>query len=294
MVLVVVLFFIKSTTTFKNPIDSAQSEQENGITYSNPTLGNLVNKDTDGDGIPDWEESLYGLDPTKKETTPGIPDGVAIEKLKLQQTAGANVQINTVDQTTENLTQTDKFSRELFSTVAAASQNGAMDQTTIDQLSASLTDQIQNSVPRKVYTSADIKTTNNDLFETINNYGNALNNIYIENPMKGSVLDIFQKISPDENTVNTAALAELDPIIKQTDKIIDGMAKMSVPQSFLSLHLDLLNALERLSENLNDIKLLDSDPVVSMGGISQYVKNTDLLDSAVKNLTNAFEQKLNN
>ena len=45
----------------------------------------MINKDTDGDGILDWQENLYGLDPTKKETTPGTPDSTAISKLKALQ-----------------------------------------------------------------------------------------------------------------------------------------------------------------------------------------------------------------
>jgi len=292
--LIVVLFFIKSTTTFKNPLNSAQGEQENGLTYSNPTLEESVNKDTDGDGIPDWEESLYGLDPTKKETTPGIPDSVAIEKLKLQQTAGANVQINTVDQTTENLTQTDKFSRELFTTVAAASQNGTMDQTTIDQLSASLADQIQNSVPRKVFLISEIKIVNNDDLKTIKNYLDALIDIQKKYPDKGKVFDILQKFMVDENNVDVSQLIKLDPIIEQTQNIINALIKTNVPQSLALLHLDFINAQERLIENESDIKLFDSDPIVAIGAISKFEENINSLQSTLNAIILGIKQKLNN
>ena len=292
--MIVVLFFIKSTTTFKNPLNSAQGEQENGLTYSNPTLEESVNKDTDGDGIPDWEESLYGLDPTKKETTPGIPDSVAIEKLKLQQTAGANVQINTVDQTTENLTQTDKFSRELFTTVAAASQNGTMDQTTIDQLSASLADQIQNSVPRKVFLISEIKIVNNDDLKTIKNYLDALIDIQKKYPDKGKVFDILQKFMVDENNVDVSQLIKLDPIIEQTQNIINALIKTNVPQSLALLHLDFINAQERLIENESDIKLFDSDPIVAIGAISKFEENINSLQSTLNAIILGIKQKLNN
>ncbi|MEK7582072.1 MAG: thrombospondin type 3 repeat-containing protein, partial [Patescibacteria group bacterium] len=30
------------------------------------TLGQLIGKDTDGDGLKDWEEMLWGTDPNKK------------------------------------------------------------------------------------------------------------------------------------------------------------------------------------------------------------------------------------
>ena len=88
---VVALFFVKNKTTFKNSLDSSSKSQENGLAYNSATLEDLVNKDTDGDGILDWEEGLYGLDPTKKETTPGVSDQNAISKLKAEQRANAKI-----------------------------------------------------------------------------------------------------------------------------------------------------------------------------------------------------------
>ena len=82
VVFVVVLFFIKNKTTFQNYLNNGNDEQNNGLVYSTETLESMVNKDTDGDGILDWEEGLWGTDPIKKETTPGTPDKVAIEKIK--------------------------------------------------------------------------------------------------------------------------------------------------------------------------------------------------------------------
>ena len=81
MVFLVVLFLIKNATTLKNTVNSLFNNQKSGLSVSgNIPIGNLINKDTDGDGIFDWEEPLWGLDPTKKETTPGIPDGTLVNK----------------------------------------------------------------------------------------------------------------------------------------------------------------------------------------------------------------------
>ena len=105
-----------------------------------------------------------GLDPTKKENVPGVPDSVTIEKLKAAQEKNNTTNNGAINQSTENLTETDKFSRELFSTIAALSQNGAMDQATIDKISSSLAEHIQNSAPRKVFTLSDIKIIKDDSY----------------------------------------------------------------------------------------------------------------------------------
>ena len=252
-----------------------------------------MEKDTDGDGVPDWEEGLYGTDPTNKETTPGIPDSTTIAKLKTDQgtngtTTGGN------NQEPENLTQTDKVSRQLFATVAATEQSGAMDQATADQISSSLADKIQNSAPRKVYALSDIKIINNDLFATTEKYSEALADVFKKYQVGYTILDVLQKFAPDENNVDTSALSKLDPIITQTNTMIGGMLKTAVPQSLAALHLEVINALERVVENISDIKLYDTDPVVALGGINQYETNSTLLESAVKNLGDMVKQKLNN
>ena len=291
----VVLFFIKNKSVFTNSTDSALNKQNEGLTYSSAIVGDLINKDTDGDGVLDWEESLWGTDSRKKDTTPGISDNLAIEKLKIAQgkIERGESSLNSA-QSEEKLTETDKFSRELFSTIAALNQNGAMDQATADKISESLAERIQNSPPRKVYALSDLKISAKDDAKAVQDYSQALVNIQAKYPVKATVIDVLQKFIIDENNVDSSVLSELDPIIEQTRKIIDATVKMSVPQSIVSPHLDFLNALQRLVENTSDIKLYDTDVIISLGGISQYDQNTTALQSAIDNLLNTINKKLSN
>jgi hypothetical protein len=288
----VVLFLLKTTSVFKNKEEYLGTNQQAGLTYGNAIIGDLVNKDTDGDGIPDWEESLRGTDPTKKETTLGIPDSVAIEKLKAQQILGTNGQISPGNQNMENLTQTDKFSRDFLATVTTLSQNGEIDQATADKISSSLADNIQNSPQRKIYKFSDIKIIKNDTFAAVKKYADTLSNIYKKNPTKYTILDILQKFSADENNIDVSILSELDPNIKQINSFINGMVKIEVPQSLVILHLDVLNGFQGIVENLNDIKLYETDALVALRGISKYSQNSARLESAISKLTDVLDQKL--
>jgi hypothetical protein len=292
-VFLVVLFLLKTRSAFVNEArEDNNASQQGGLTYSSAILGDLVNKDTDGDGVLDWEEGLWGTDPTKKETTPGVPDKVAIEKLKLEQ--GASEQTNATSTEPENLTQTDKFARDFFSTVATLNQNGAMDQATVDKLSSSLADHIQNTPPRKVYQLSNIKIINDDSFQAIKKYDYALRDIYTKYSISASIPEILQEFAPDENTVNTDALLKLNPIIEQKNKIIESIAKTDVPQSLALLDLDLLNALERVNENLSDLQLYDKDIIIALSATVQYNQNTAALATAANNLTNAIKEKWQN
>lgn len=267
---------------------------QDGLSYDTVAIGDLVNKDTDGDGILDWEEPLWGLDPTTKETTPGVPDSSVIKKLKAEQGYDVSITGGDSQDYTENLTETDKFSREFFSTIVALNQNGVMDQTTADQISTSLAKKMESSYPRKIFTISDIKIIQDDSAGAVKKYNETLDSIFEKYPVKGVVTNILQKFVIDENNIDPSALEELDPIIKQTQNIIDSVTKTNVPQSLSLLHLDFLNGMERVLENISDIGLYDSDAIVSFIGIKKYEENTTLLESSVIKLKNAIEQKLNN
>jgi len=270
--------------------------QSAGLTSSNAVLGDLVNRDIDGDGVLDWEESLWGTDPTKKETTDGIPDITAIAKLKLQnaQSEQRESLLNGESQEPENLTETDKFSREFFSTIAALNQSGAMDQATADKLSTSLAERIQNVAPRKVYLFSDIKLIKDNSKKAVITYNNSLGTLFKGYKGDVKVLDILKKFVVDENNVDISVLEELNPIIQETSKVISGMIKTSVPQEFAQSHLDVVNGFQIFMENISDIKLYEADVIVALGAISQFEKNINTLESYIFNLQNSIWQKLKN
>lgn len=261
-----------------------------GLVYSgNETVEDLISRDTDLDGAPDWEEGLYGTDPTKKDTNDdGISDDVEISRRRGQ--SGTDEFGSLANG--EGLSQTDQFSRELFSTVAALNQAGAIDQSTVDKLSDSLIGKIQNSENQKVFLYSDLKIVKGDMVQTIRNYNNALNNIYDKYPTKYGAIDVLYKLVIDEDNFDESALMELDHVIKQTNGIINEMVKMSVPESLAILHLSLLNELQKFSGDLSSIKLYDADPVIAVGSISKYEADVTNLESAASNLTKAINQRL--
>ncbi|MFZ3011603.1 MAG: hypothetical protein WA060_01215 [Minisyncoccia bacterium] len=277
---------------FQNTVDFVKGGQD-GLTYDTVAIGDLVNKDTDGDGILDWEEPLWGLDPTTKETTPGAPDSSVIKKLKAEQGFDTNITTEDSPDYTENLTETEKFSRELFSTVATLNQQGNVDEKTVDSITTSLSEKMQNILPRKVFTQADIKILDENQYATIRTYNDELNSAYAKNPIKGSVIEVLGKFVIDENNVDTSVLKDLDPIIKQTRSLIDEILKIGVPKSLVPLHLSFINGMERIAENIEDIKMYDTDAIVSLIGISQYEKNSVSLEETIKNLSEEVYNKLN-
>lgn len=287
LILVGSLFFLKNKSEYKNgPVQST------GLAYNNQTVGDLVNKDTDRDGILDWEEGLWRTDPTKVDTdNDGEPDSTEITKLK-GIPASLNESISLQDE--ERLTETDKFSRELFTTVAALNQTGGMDQDTINKLSVALTSKIQDPRVGKIFSSKDIKVTGNDNAD-VQAYNNSLENlskkykVVFKYGYEGvsfsfgiNVGQILEKYT--SNGEDLSIMSELDPIIKETSLIVDEMANMIVPKKFANDHLGIINAFEALTENLSEIKLIEEDPILAFGAISNFEDFVDALQGNIDRL----------
>lgn len=299
MLFLVVLFLFKKTSIFQNTEMFQRANTENGLTYGDLTLEDLVNKDTDGDGIIDWQESLYGLDPTKKETTPGTPDSSVINKLRAEhgndigESFWEDFSVTTKEEKEpEKLTQTEQFSRELFATVAATSQSGVTDPATIDAISASLVTKIQNPVVRKVFSTSDIKIINDNGAQAEKDYYNAIKNIETKYPINEDVMGILQRFSTDPENVDPSILRELDPAVTQMQNIINATSAVSVPQSLSPLHLNVLNAGERLMENISDMRLFESDPIVAMGAMSKFAENVDSFQESIISIVIALSKNV--
>jgi hypothetical protein len=292
-----VIFSLKTKSEFKN-----EANQMNGLTYrGTETIEELTNKDTDLDGVLDWEESLWGTDPTKKDTNgDGVSDGVEVAKVK--ENSDSSLAYGQLEE--ENLTETEKFSRELFSTVVTLNQTGGLDQETVDILSTNLAEQIKNPTLRKVFSYSDIKTTNDNSVLATQNYSNSLDTVFKKYPTlfingyEGIVIPIgiafatvFQTFL--ENGEDPNILTRLDPTVKDLQGIINGMAKMTVPNGLLVLHLEAINALERITENLSDLKLIENDTILAMGAANKFAENIDLLESSINKLQTSIRQKLN-
>ncbi len=283
-----VVFFVKRGL-------SPQKKANNNpalVSIEGKVLEELVNKDSDLDGVLDWEEGLFGTDPHKKDTDEdGVADDAEIENLKSQ--AGKKEKGGPLLELDEkNLTETDKFSREFFSTVATLNQNGVIDQAVMDQLGTALAQRIQNSTPRKIYQLSEIKIIKDDSIKAIQTYGETLINMQSKYAVKHGVTDVLRKFIVDEENVDVGVLSELDPIISQKNKLKNAMVKMGVPQSIATLHLNVINSLEILVENVRDIQLYDTDVILSLSAISQYEENTDRLNKSLNNLGGAINQKL--
>lgn len=192
------------------------------------------------------------------------------------------------------LTETDKFSDQFFTTVVALTQSGSLDDTTIEQVSTSLAENLQESIPNKIYTIKDIKTTQDESKATIQIYNVKLQALQVKYPLNENVEAILSESLTADEEIDVSVLKKFDPIINQLNGIVKEMLAINPPKSLAVLHVVVINGFQKLSENLRDMKLADTDTIVAFNAINQYEQNSAILEQYVTQLIYSVDQKLNN
>ena len=262
---ILLVFIVGSLIGLKEKAVNLPTESE--ITVSQETLSVLISKDSDGDGVPDWEEALWGTDPNKKDTNgDGIPDNIEIENKKKALRESGSYPEQTQE---ENLNETERFSREFFTTFAALKQSGNLSPEAMINLSTSLISTLEKSKDALVFfTARDIRIENAPDY-TQSDYASAVMAMASKFSDKklGYELEILAEGITNENK---AAMDELAQIAENYNEFALVLKSLPVPQTLSRDHLVLINSALGISQTLKNLSQTLSNPLVVMSSLSQY------------------------
>ncbi len=254
-------------------------------------------KDTDGDGLKDWEEVLYGTNPNNPDTDgDGTPDGLEIQhnrnplikgpKDSLTPTATKNGSTPT---NSDNLTLTDKFAEDFFIKFMNLKQSGVKvtsdnaDQIASDYLKSSSLPDIQG----KTYKEKDLQLIKTDK-NILKTYSDSVtlvmarywpNNKNNESLILQSAFDTTQ-----DNPINEKTLNGLTGITDNYKKILTQLVSTPVPELAVSFHINILNSLSLYIKTLEMITGAYSDPLSGLAGLNALQTNQTNLIVNIANL----------
>lgn len=239
-------------------------------------VGDLIEKDSDGDGLKDWEESLWGTDPNKKDT-----DGngkTDFEEIRAKQDELSKQNQNDDGQKT----YTESVSKEIVALVATLQSQNQLGKENQDAISNQFVDFLKNRPQQKTYTLQDIQTTDSNA-RNVQNYKTLLFNI----------------LDKTEYTVEEIAylknfelqFEENDPtnyikIKNKTEKIIQNMLEIKVPTSYALKQVSLLNSFEKLKEVSENLSLYEKDPLISLISSTEAAPALDLIVKSYSDIIN--------
>lgn len=265
----------------------------------------IATKDSDSDGLPDWQETLYGTDAHNPDTFKlGMTDGQAVAQGLIVPKAIVDAPIasstpNSGDIVDPSLppapaagTLTAQFAANFFSLYLQAKQaNGGADLS--DSQISDVANQSVQSITANIKPAADYKRLS-DLTITGSGQGPMLDfaasaeRILLTNANEATTTDInyFKSALVDGND---KAYDIILSIAKSYRGSAAGIAALPVPKELAQSDLALVNTLMRLSQIDVDFTKADSDPLVAILALQQYQTVMNAVAKAFVDIGGAFQ-----
>lgn len=258
----------------------------------------IATKDTSGDGLPDWQKSLYGI-PINATTTDyfhlGMTDGEAVAKGLIVPKAVTDVSTATpspdggtiVDPSLPPApadgTLTAQFAQNFFTLFLSAKQaNGGADLSesqmndVANQSIQRLTSTVKAAPDYKAIADLTISESGADAMRSFAANAEA---VLLKNTNDATTTDInYLKSALIDG--DTSAYGHILSIASGLRDSAAGLAVLSVPKELAQADLLLINILMRLSQIDVDFTKAGTDPLVAILALQQYQTVTTALGKA--------------
>ena len=258
--------------------NSAQASTESAL------LQAIATKDSDGDGLTDWEEALYGTYANITDTfSLGMTDGEAVAKGLIVPKAIADIPMATssplvvgadgLPPPPADETLTAAFAKSFFTLYLSAKQaNGGGDlsetdmQNIANEAISSLTSVITIAPAYKSAKDLNISGSGADALKEFAAQAEA---VLKNTKSSASKSEIFYLQDAVKNN-DVEALTYIAEIAKGYRESAAGLAVLPVPSELVSDHLLLINSMMRMSEITSDFARVNDDTLAAILALQQY------------------------
>lgn len=260
---------------------------------SEELLREYATKDTDTDGLPDWQEALYGTDPANPESfQAGIPDGEAVAQGLISPKVSVRAEEEPTDPDSipgvvaAPSSLTDRFSQALLQqyltnrgdTPPSQEEIVGFVKGAVDNLSA-------QSLSPAVFTQSDVKVAGSGA-TAVRAYTAAVEAAYAANTVASDKNEL--SYFADALKGNDAALTQLSRISGAYEDMANAQMALTVPSDVRQAHLTIANGLMRMSEVTGDMATLKTDPLRALMGIALYEKAVRDMGAGFVNLAGIY------
>ncbi len=275
---------------------TAQASEETAL------LQAIATKDSDTDGLPDWEEQLYGTDPKNPDTRQlGMTDGEAVARGLIVPKAIADIKMATssplqtgeygLPPPPEEGTLTAVFAKNFFALYLDAKQaNGGADlsqQQLADVQNKALASLTNAVVVAPNFKSARDLTVSGSGPDALRAFAVLAEGVFLANTTsstKGPLAYLSDALQKNDTT----AFDRIASIAKSYRGTAAGLAALSVPTELAQDALALINSLARLSAILIDFTRANSDPLAAILALGQYPAAIQQVGTAFSHINSIY------
>jgi len=284
--------------------DATKAELQDNVYASDANLdtyteSNIAALDTDGDGLPDWQEILTNTDPRNSDTDgDGTSDSRELEFGRDPTIAGPDDQREKTSLNSENPTDPDtestiseEVSKNLFANAVFLSNNDSLTEDNVNTLVDNLIGSVQNTFTYKEYLPSNLKIAPYTNKDSIRFYASVFANLQLglldelstTQEMK-ALGDIYIKHASDLYALDTPA--EVSSIVIQ---IINNFSKVS----------SVFYALDKQSEDPLKLPLAvkayqetSIEQPILIQKIAEFLDKNDIINSLDESTSNYWDLAL--
>ena len=265
----------------------------------------IASRDSDSDGLPDWEEALYGADSQNPDTFGlGLLDGAAVAKGLIVPKAIADIPVTTSSPNTAPFidpslppppaegTLTAQFSRQFIIAYLEAKQaaGGAnLSQDDVNTVAAHVLESLSTSVALApdFKTASDLAVSGSGP-EALKTFAVSAEAVLLKNTTSATTSEIQYLTNVLQNG-DTTAIPYLASIASGYRNSAVGLAVLPVPQELAAADLALVNSMMRISEITTDFARVNTDPLATMLALYQYPKAVAEFTLAFVNIWKVYQ-----
>ena len=285
----------------KNGQTKDVAEQEKSPLIAIVEQTSQLDKDSDADGLKDWEELLWKTDPNKADTdNDGTNDNEEITLNRNPLKAGPNDKISdkedlvaqekAIADSKQNTMTTVYARRFMEAYLTLKNQKGELTDSDKDGLIESLMNNIKSDIKIKdSYDISNIKIIGGQK-ANLEKYAREIKKILIdEKPIKENVVIVFNRLLKNLNDKKNAGTYESDAkkILDNGEAYKQGATKLvsiEAPDILAEYHLALINNLNGMQEAVRAMSVVANDPMKGLAGFELYRQKATVFSKSFEEL----------
>ena len=283
--LVVIIFFVIKNIMNKKPQD--KEGQKVSLTVSE-----LIQNDSDKDGVADWEETLWGTDPRKADSNnDGISDFEEIKQKKDALSAKNNTEGG------ESTDAADDFARGIFASIISLKESNNLNENSINSLAGSIAGEAKERTALPNFIEEQSLHTIELTKESNKKYLTQLQSVIFEYEKKGMGTEyqsfsnyLKESSTPREDVISSPDLQKLGSIGDVYQDLAQALSKIPVPAKYVSLQASMVNNAYNTGVGLKNISTATPGSIDAMVGAVQYKKYSSDYDFNIQSLATLLIQ----
>jgi hypothetical protein len=232
------------------------------------SIKEIIDEDDNNNGIPNWEEYFWGLDPKK--------NGKKNKEFVLSKRELAN-QGNSSLENGEPvvLTENEALSRDFFVAILALSEEGLLDEDSINTIAETIGQKVVAEPIENRYVSANVILDDKHTIEGIGEYYQKVIDLIVKYNKGKDLGKEITLISIGLGSNDEQALITTRAIAVAYRNLGEELIKIKTPDILIENHLQMANSCEKIAQSIEGLSLAIEDPILAIKSLINYQKYSD-------------------